>query len=104
MRCSLTVTLQSTLELPSVLDRDSTLREWTEDARGIKELEPIYQLLRNQMQENFVPDDSDVIGMDPMGFFMDTPLVNLLYFFGESLSSSPEDIVEGLLAKVHGSE
>jgi len=55
------------------------------------------------MQENFVPDDSDVIGMDPMGFFMDTPLVNLLYFFGDSLSSSPEDIVEGLLAKVHGS-
>jgi beta-glucosidase len=104
IRCSLTVTLQSTLDLPSILDRDSTLREWTNDPRGIKELEPIYQLLRNQMQENIVSDDSDLIGMDPMGFFMDTPLVNLLYFFGESLSASPEEIVDGLLKKVHGTD
>ena len=104
IRCSLTVTLQSTLELPSILDRDSTLREWTNDPRGIKELEPIYQLLRNQMQENIVPDDGDLIGMDPMGFFMDTPLVNLLYFFGESLSASPEEIVDGLLKKVHNTD
>jgi len=36
IRCTLPVTLQSTLELPSILNRDSTMREWVEDPRGIE--------------------------------------------------------------------
>ncbi len=35
IRCTRTVTLQSTCELPSILNRDSTLREWTEDPHAV---------------------------------------------------------------------
>jgi beta-glucosidase len=97
------VTLQSTLELPSILDRDSTLGEWIEDPRGMEVLSPIYQGITKQMQEIFGSEDNADIGMDPMGFLRDTPLLVFFHFFGSSLSKSPEEIVDELLAKVHGS-
>jgi beta-glucosidase len=34
IRASVPVTLQSTLALPSVLNRESTVRDWLEDPRG----------------------------------------------------------------------
>jgi beta-glucosidase len=100
IRCTKTVTLQSTLELPSILNRDSTLREWTEDPRGMSVLAPLFQQMNDQMRANF--GGSEAIGMDPMGFLMDTPLLNLLHFLGGALPSSPEEFVDGLLVKVHG--
>jgi beta-glucosidase len=100
IRCTKTVTLHSTLELPSILNRDSTLREWTEDPRGMNVFAPLFQQMNEQMRANF--GGSEAIGMDPMGFLMDTPLVNLLHFLGSALPTSPEEFVEGLLAKVHG--
>lgn len=101
IRHTMTVTLQSTLELPSILNRDSTLREWTEDPRGMSVLAPLYQQINDQMQVNFGGNDREQIGMDPMGFLMDTPLTGLLYFLGISMPTSPEEMVDELLAKVH---
>ena len=101
IRCIKTVTLQSTLELPSILNRDSTLREWTEDQRGMSVLAPLYQQIKDQMLANFGGDEDAQIGMDPMGFLMDTPLMGLFHFLGSSMSKSPEEMVDGLLAKVH---
>jgi len=99
IRCTKTVTLQSTVVLPSILNRDSTLREWTEDARGMIVLAPLFQQMNDQMRANF--GGSEAIGMDPMGFLMDTPLMNLLHFLGGALPTSPEEFVDGLLAKVY---
>ena len=99
IRCTQTVTLQSTLELPSILNRDSTMREWAEDPRGMSVLAPFFQQLIDQMRATIGGDEA--IGMDPMGFLMDTPLMNLLHFLGDASPTSPEEMVDGLLAKVH---
>ena len=101
IRCKITVTMISTLELPCILNRESTLREWTEDPRGMSELASIYQQMDEQMRAGFGGGDSSQIGMDPMGFLMDTPLVDLLHFLGDIIPGSPEEFVDGLLAKAH---
>ena len=102
IRCTQTVTLQSTLELPSILTRDSTLREWTADPRGMSVLGPLFQPMMAQMQATFGGEDMP-IGMDPMGFLMDTPLTGLFHFLGDSTPASPEEMVDELLDKVHAS-
>ncbi|MFC1922579.1 glycoside hydrolase family 3 C-terminal domain-containing protein, partial [Chloroflexota bacterium] len=101
IRCTNTVTLQSTLELPSILDRDSTLTNWTEDPRGMSVLAPLYPQINDQMRAKFGGDDREQIGMDPMGFLMDMPLMGLLHFLGISRPSSPEEAVDELLTKVY---
>ncbi len=101
IRCKKTVTLQSTLELPSILNRDSTLREWTADPRGMSVLAPHFQQINDQLLANFGGEENTQIGMDPMGFLMDTPLLGLFYFLGTSLPKSPEEIVDELLAQVY---
>lgn len=100
IRCAKTVTLHSTLALPSILNRDSTLREWIEDPRGMSVLGPFYEPMSVQMQANF--GGEEIIGMDPMGFLLDTPLAVLMHFLGGSLPTPPEAMVDELLAKVHG--
>ena len=101
IRHTMTVILQSTLDRPSILNRDSTLRQWTEDPRGMRVLGPYYQQWNEQMRANFGGDGPELIGMDPMGFMMDTPLAGFLHFMGGSMPTSPEELVEELLAKVH---
>jgi len=103
IRQATTVTLHSTLELPCLLNRESTLREWTEDPRGMSVLAPLYPQLQDQMRATFGGKDGDLTGMDPMGFMMDTPLPGVLHFLGSSMPSSPEEMLDELLAKVYGS-
>jgi beta-glucosidase len=100
IRYSQQVSMQTTLELPSILNRDSTMREWIEDPRGMSVLAPFIQQLKDQMMGTFGGAESESIGMDPMGFLMDTPLLNLLHFLGGSLPVSPEEMVDGFLAMV----
>ncbi|MFZ2095964.1 MAG: glycoside hydrolase family 3 C-terminal domain-containing protein [Anaerolineales bacterium] len=95
------VQLQSTLKLPSLLKRDSTVREWLEDPRGQAVLAPLVQQMTSQMQAILGGAGSEGIGMDLSGFMMDMPFTDMLHFFGGSLPNSPEDIVDGLLARVH---
>jgi beta-glucosidase len=104
IRCSKTVLLQSTLELPSILNRDSTFREWTEDPRGKSVLGSLHQLLMDQMRANFPESDSEQIGMDPIGFLMDTPLTALLHFLCSSMPTSPEEMVDELLDRVYSND
>lgn len=40
--------------------------------------------------------------MEAMSYLMSLPLSDMLHFFGASLPTSPEAIVDSLLAKVHG--
>jgi beta-glucosidase len=99
--CTQTVTLHSTLELPSILNRDSTLRDWIEDPSGNLVLAPHLEQLISQMQATFGADQGD-IGMDPMGFLNDMPLTGLFNFVGGDQYASPENTVDQLLAKVKG--
>lgn len=99
IRCTATATLTSTLELPSILSRESTLREWTEDARGMSVIAPLFQQMNEQIRASLGAED--VIGMDPTGFLLDSPLLGVLHMVGSSLPVSPEEMVDGLLAKVY---
>ncbi len=101
IRFTETVTLQSTLELPSILSRESTLREWVEDPRGMSVLASLYQQMNDRMRVTFGGIDSEQTGLDPIGFLMDTPLTSLLHFLDCSIPTSPEEMVDQLLAKVY---
>ena len=41
------------------------------------------------------------MGMNTMDMFMDTPVLSVLNFMDALLPASPDEIVDGLLAKAH---
>ncbi len=102
IRSATTVSLQSTLELPSILNRDSTLREWTQDPRGMSVLASLYQQMSEQMSAMFGGSQTGAIGLEVTDFLMDTSLAGFLNFLGNALPTSPEEMVDELLARVHG--
>jgi beta-glucosidase len=102
IRCTQTVTLQSTLDLPCLLDRESTLRDWLEDPRGQHVFGPLFQQIKPQMLATFGGEGSEGIGMELLGFLMDMPLRDVFEFQGSTLPAAPEEMVAGLLAQVHG--
>jgi beta-glucosidase len=102
IRCSLTATLRSTVKLPCILNRESTVREWLEDPAGRAAFEPMYQQIRAQTAAMFGGgDESGGLGMDPTGFMMEMPLLNLLQFQEGSLPMPAEAIVDALLQAAH---
>jgi beta-glucosidase len=104
IRCIQTVMLQSTLKLPCLLNRESTLRDWMEDPRGRRVFEPHFQRMLAPMQAAFSGgrdgDGAGVVGMDPSGFLMDMPLRDILHFRENAQPIPPEDFVDALLAQV----
>ncbi len=104
IRCTATVTLQSTAKLPCLLNRESTIRDWMEDPRGRAVFEQMFQQLKSRMLAMFGGGDAESasIGMDTMGFMMEMPLLGMLHFQDSALPGSPEEMVDGLLKQVHG--
>ena len=104
IRGSITVNLQSTLCLPSVLNRESTIRAWLDDPRGKAAFEPMYRQLITHTSRVFGgSDDSngENIGMDTTGFLLDMPLLSILHFQENNLTQPADDIVNQLLELVH---
>ncbi len=100
IRCTETVTLQSTCELPCILNRESTIRAWLDDPRGRAVFEPLF---KQMSQSGFLGEGlSESIGMDMLTFMLDMPLLGILHFQENLLPASPEATVDGLLAQVHG--
>jgi beta-glucosidase len=100
LRGSLTVSLQSTLKLPCILDRESTIRQWLEDPRGTQVFQGLYAQMLSQMGEAFGTDENgETVGMNMTGFMMEMPLMGILYFQEQMLPASPEAIVDDLLAR-----
>lgn len=103
----LTVTLESTLSLPCILDKESTMREWMADPRGHSVLDTYYSQIEVEAHKKFGHGGEDryasegAIGMDIMDMFNDMPLVSVLMFLKSSWSEHPEDIVADLLQQVH---
>jgi beta-glucosidase len=98
-----TVTLRSSLKLPSVLDRSSTVREWLQDPCGKVVFEPEYEKLKARIASHFGASESDkeAHGMDMLGFMLDMPLLNLLEGQEEDLTMPAENLVDSLLARVY---
>ena len=73
-----------------------------EDPRGKRVFEPLFKQMTAQMLVTFGggQDGEGGIGMETMGFLMDMPLRDILYFQEVAMPMSPEDIVDGLLTQV----
>lgn len=99
IRCTITVVLESTLQLPSILHRESTIRAWLEDPRGRIAFEPMYRQIAPQLKHIFGGGRQNM-GMDPTSFLLDMPLLNILYYQEDALTQPAEDIVDLLLAQV----
>ncbi len=97
---SASVQMTSTQVLPSILDLDSTVGEWTADPVGVQVLGPVLQKVVQQMRRE-TGGDSEWMGMDLSGFVADLPLTSVLGFFGGQLPAPPEEIARDLLAQVH---
>jgi beta-glucosidase len=103
IRHTLTVTLESTMNLPCILDRESTVREWMADPRGKVAFGPLYAQMEEQSRKRFGGDgEESIIGMDFMDMIGDMPLVSVLMWQQDALPMHPEDLVDGLLTQVHG--
>lgn len=106
IRCSAAVELRSTLELPSRLNPQSTVREWLDYPPAKPVFDPMFMQIKAQFEgmlgggEGEHANDTSAIGMDPTGFIMDMPLLNLLEFNESNLPTSAGEIVNNMLAQV----
>src|SRR5215216_6110056 len=103
---ALTVTLESTLSLPCILDKESTVREWLADPRGKAVFGSFYAQIEAQSRKIFGGGDErygneNAIGMDIMDMMNDMPLVSVLMFQQGALTMPAEELVDGLLMQVH---
>jgi beta-glucosidase len=111
IRQSLVVTLESTMDLPCILDKESTMNEWMADPRGKFVLGPLYDRIENQTRRMFggqerygnkKDSNDDGLGMgDIMDMMSDMPLVSVLMFQRNMLTMPPEEIVDSLLRQAH---
>jgi len=106
IRQTLKVTLESTINLPCILDKESTIREWLADPRGKTVFGPIYPQVEARSRKMFGGDgrygNENAMGMDIMDMMNDMPLVSVLTFQQKTLSMPAEELVDGLLMQVHG--
>jgi beta-glucosidase len=106
IRQSQTVTLESTLNLPCILDKESTLREWMADPRGSAIFGPFYPQIEDESRKRFGGGDGrygneGTIGMDIMDTMIDMPLVSVIMWLQSAFPTSAEDMVDGLLRQAH---
>ncbi|MEI7848453.1 MAG: glycoside hydrolase family 3 C-terminal domain-containing protein [Chloroflexota bacterium] len=107
IRLSQTVTLKSTLNLPSLLDKESTLNEWLADPRGKLVFGPLFEQIKVAVRKLFGGQDrygdSDEIGAGSiLDGMVDMPLVSVLMWQQRALTMPAEEIVAGLLRQVQG--
>jgi beta-glucosidase len=102
IRCTQTVVLQSTQKLPSLLNPESTMREWMEDPRGKVVFGPMFQQMMAGFGQAFggESDADEMIGLDVTNMLMDMTLTSILHFQDAALPAPPEVIVDGLLQQV----
>ena len=106
IRQTVTVTLESTLELPCILDKESTVRDWMADPRGKAIFGPFHEKMETEARKAFGGGDERYgndggIGMDIMDMLNDMPLVSVLMFQQDALPAHPEDMVADFLTQVH---
>ncbi|MBZ0292755.1 MAG: glycoside hydrolase family 3 C-terminal domain-containing protein [Anaerolineae bacterium] len=112
IRHTLTVTLESTLNLPCILDKESTVREWMADPRSKPIFSPYYDRLEIEARKRFSGDGGEEkryategdVGMDVMEMFNEMPAVSVMMFHQKAWSQHPEDIIADLLTQVHGQQ
>ncbi len=102
IRGVVTVMVQSTAQLPSLLGPMSTLGQWLDDPAGRAVIEPLYAQIKAGIQAA-AGDSAD--GEPDMGFLqflLEVPLPDMLEFQADALPAAPDVIVAGLLQQVRG--
>ena len=102
IRCTEAVTLESTLDLPSLLNEESTLREWLADPQGRSVIQPLFEQIVAHMggDPGSSEEPPEPTGMDAARSVMDMPVLGILRFREDALPATPEDIVAWLLEEV----
>ena len=73
------------------------------DPRGKAVFGPFYAQMEEQSRKMFGGERRrTALGMDFMDMMGDMPLVSVLMWQQDALPMHPEDLVDGLLAQVHG--
>jgi len=106
IRQTLTVTLESTLKLPCILNRGSTIREWMEDTCGKVVFGAFWTQIEAKGRQIFGGQNENqggqsAIGTDTMDMMKDMPLVSVLSFLQSALPKSADEIVDDLLEEAH---
>lgn len=103
IREKLTVTLESTVKLPCLLNKESTIREWMEDPIGNKVFNPFFAQVESLTRKAFGAEEGadDGMGADIMMMFGDMPLASVLLFMQSALPKTADDMVADLLKQVH---
>jgi len=102
IRQSIKTTMKSTILLPCLLSKESTMREWLADPRGAVVIKPMFEEINARFESMFGGDDS--IGIEVFDMVIDMPLISLLLFQQNALTMPAEEIVDGLLQQVHNTE
>ncbi|CUS03526.2 Thermostable beta-glucosidase B [Candidatus Promineifilum breve] len=98
-----TATLCSTLQLPTILHDESTIRAWFSDPAGRELVAPIFdEMMKNGGMFSADGPEDQSIGMDMINFLMDLPLRSFFHFQETSLTQPPDDITNQLLEQVYG--
>jgi beta-glucosidase len=87
------VSLSEGTPLPVIIDLNSTLGDWLEDAQGA-------ELTRPLLDSMFGAEEADALGVDAQNFFRDLPLTVLLSFKGTDLERDPQEIVAGMIEEL----
>jgi beta-glucosidase len=110
IRCRLSVTLESTIKLPCILNNESTMREWMADPRGRVALSPHSSRIEAEARKTFGGagearySNAGTIAMDIMEMLNDMPLVSVLMWQKSAWDKHPEDMVAELLQQAHAME
>jgi beta-glucosidase len=102
IRATLAVNLQSTVNLPFILDEDSTVKEWLDDPRSKTVLMQFMAQMDEESQKVFAEGtegEQNSIGMNTWDSMIDMPLMSVLMFAREKLPVTPEELVASLLAQ-----
>jgi beta-glucosidase len=98
IRFTQTVTLQSTSDLPPILKRESTVREWLSDPTGKVVVEPLIQKIIERKKR--MQADGHAGGTLPLEE-MDMPLLSILHFQENELPMPADNLVDALLGQVY---
>ena len=103
IRFTETATLESTLELPGILTRESTIRDWLADKHGRAVFEQVFKNMQAQMGATFGAelDDKEKKAMDMTAFMIEMPLISILDFQEKFLPMPAEDMVDELLRQAN---
>jgi beta-glucosidase len=101
IRLHTTATLESTQELPTELNMDSTVRDWFNDPRGKIIMDEIITQRVNQMKaQNPDFDIDEKMLEEELKGAADIPLVRLFKFAENTLPMPAEDLIKSLLARL----